>query len=103
MRSALTFLLLLACTQASFAQLSGPLGGTLGPGEFYVIDTISVEVGDTLTLLAGTTFNFAGHFPFEIRGTLLAEGTDHGYNAICFTAEPYPNPQGRAGLRFLML
>jgi len=84
--------------QMSFAQLSGPLSGTLGPGEFHVADTISVESGDTLILMPGTTFNFDGPYPFNIYGTLLAEGTES--DSIIFTTDTLVNPDRWRGLRF---
>jgi len=91
-------LLLLACASASLAQLSGPLSGTLGPGEFHVIDTISVEAGDSLTLLPGTTFTFDGPYPFYIFGTLLAEGTES--DSIYFTTNLVDSRRRWQGLRF---
>jgi hypothetical protein len=98
MRNALIVLLTLACAQASLGQLSGPLSGTLGPGEFHVIDTISVEPGDSLTLMPGTTFNFDGPFPFDIRGTLLAQGTET--DSIIFTTDIQDARRHWRGLRF---
>ncbi|MBM3324898.1 MAG: hypothetical protein FJY66_04450, partial [Calditrichaeota bacterium] len=91
-------LILLAMAQLGLAQLSGPLSGTLGPGTFHVVDTISVEAGDSLTLLPGTTFTFDGPFPFRIYGTLLAEGTET--DSIIFTTDTSANPDRWRGLRF---
>jgi len=99
MRNALLYSLMLACAQAGLAQLSGPLSGTLGPGEFHVIDTIYVNAGDSLRLLPGTTFNFDGPYPFDIRGTLLAEGTQT--DSIIFTTDTLANPDRWRGLRLL--
>lgn len=75
MQSMLIILLVFACAQVSFGQLSGPLSGTLGPGTYTVVGDISVNSGNTLTLLPGTTFNFLGPYSFTINGTLFAEGT----------------------------
>ncbi len=83
MKQLCTIFLLLTSVQASLAQLSGPLSGTLGPGEFQVVDTIYVNEGDSLRLMPGTTFLF-NWFPFKIYGTLLAEGTET--DSIIFTA-----------------
>ena len=91
--------LLLVFAQTSFSQLSGPLSGTLGPGEFHIVDTISVEQSDTLTLMPGTTFNFDGPYPFHIYGTLLAEGTES--DSIVFTTDTLANPERWRGLRFV--
>lgn len=82
MKQVCVTLLLLACAHTSFGQLEGPLSGTLGPGEFHVVDTIYVNEGDSLTLMAGTTFRF-DWAPFLIYGTLLAEGTEA--DSIIFT------------------
>ncbi|MBU1707685.1 right-handed parallel beta-helix repeat-containing protein, partial [bacterium] len=83
MKQLCTYLLLIALAQGGFAQLSGPLSGTLGPGEFHVVDTIYINEGDSLRLMPGTTFLF-NWFPFNIYGTLLAEGTET--DSIIFTA-----------------
>jgi len=98
MKRTVILLLLLACASASLAQLSGPLSGILGPGIFHVVDTISVELGDSLTLLPGTTFTFNGGYPFQIYGTLLAEGTEN--DSIVFTTDTLANPDKWRGLRF---
>ena len=68
-------ILLLAFAPACLAQLSGPLSGTLGPGEYQVVGNISVDEGDTLRLMPGTVFYFYGRHWFSIGGTLLAQGT----------------------------
>jgi hypothetical protein len=98
MKTIAPLLILLAFAQVSFGQLSGPLSGTLGPGVFHVVDTISVESGDSLTLLPGTTFAFDGPFPFRIYGCLLAEGTET--DSIIFTTDTLANPDRWRGLRF---
>lgn len=94
----LTFLIVLVFAQASFGQLSGSLSGTLGPGEYNVIGTISVESGDSLRLMPGTIFNFNGPYAFNIYGTLLAEGT--GSDSIVFTTDVLTNPNRWRGLHF---
>ncbi len=99
MKQLCTFLLLIAFTQGGFAELSGPLSGNLGPGEFHVTDTIYVNEGDTLHLLPGTTFNFDGPHPFLVRGILLAEGTEH--DSIMFTTDVEPFQDRWQGIRFL--
>ncbi len=98
MKALVPLFLLLAFTSLSVGQLSGPLSGTLGPGLFHVVDTISVEAGDSLMLLPGTTFLFDGPFPFRIYGTLLAEGTET--DSIIFTTDTHANPNGWGGIRF---
>ena len=99
MKRTFILVLLLACSSASLAQLSGPLSGILGPGTYHVVDTISVESTDTLRLLPSTTFTFDGGYPFQIYGTLLAEGTET--DSIFFTTDTLANPDRWRGLRFM--
>jgi len=98
MKQLWTILLMLALAQASFGQLSGPLSGILGPGTYHVVGTISINSGDGLRLMHGTTFIFDGSYPFNIYGILLAEGT--GSDSIVFTTDPVANPNRWRGLRF---
>ncbi|MFH1011958.1 MAG: right-handed parallel beta-helix repeat-containing protein [bacterium] len=99
MKNIIASLLLLACAQASFGQLSGPLSGTLGPGTYDVVGNIWVEANDTLRLMPGTTFLFGEDLVFDIYGTLLAEGTES--DSIIFTAVEdttyWPPPWGGMG------
>jgi hypothetical protein len=99
MRGWAAFLLLLLWIQTTFGQLqlSGPLSGTRGPGEYAVVDTIYVNAGDSLTLAPGCTLTFESAFPFEIYGTLLAEGMEN--DSIIFTTEQSGVNRWR-GLRF---
>jgi len=90
MKKFVTILFLLACAQASFGQLSGPLSGTLGPGTYHIIGSISVAEDSTLTLMPGTTFHFDSAYVFAIYGTLLAVGTDT--DSIIFTTDTTANP-----------
>jgi predicted outer membrane repeat protein len=80
-----------------YQGLSGSLSGVLGPGIYRVGGSISVNSGATLRILPGTTFLFGGPFSFEIRGTLLAEGTQN--DSILFTTDG-PLPEPWRGLRF---
>ncbi len=77
--------------------LSGALSGTLEPGCYHVVGTISINSGDSLSLLPGTTFIFDGPYPFRIYGTLLAEGTES--DSIVFTTEQSGSDRWR-GLQF---
>jgi predicted outer membrane repeat protein len=81
-----------------YQGLSGSLSGVLGPGIYRVGGIISVSSGATLRLLPGTTLLFGGPFAFEIRGTLLAEGTMS--DSILFTSDG-PLPEPWRGLRFV--
>ncbi len=98
MRNVFTFFLLLCISQVNFAQLSGPLNGTLGPGNFHVVDTISVEQGDSLRLMPGTNFVFDGYYPFRILGVLTAIGTAN--DTIVFTTDTIANPNRWRGIYF---
>ena len=98
MRIAFIIFLMLASGELSRAQLSGFLSDTLGPGQYSVIDTISINIADTLVLLPGTTFLFDGPYPFEIEGMLLAEGSEN--DSILFTTDTLTNPGRWRGLRF---
>ena len=76
-RKIIFFLLsLLLSSAVSIAQLSGPLSGVLGPGSYTVIDTISVESGDSLEILPGTELMFDPDCEFYIHGFLSAIGTE---------------------------
>ncbi len=70
--------------------LSGWLSGTLGPGEYHVVDDIFVDEDSTLTLMPGTTFHFDSAYVFSIYGTLLAVGTET--DSIIFTTDTTANP-----------
>ncbi|MFH1010469.1 MAG: right-handed parallel beta-helix repeat-containing protein [bacterium] len=80
-----------------YQGLSGALSGVLGLGTYRIAGTVSVNAGTTLRLLPGTTFLFGGPYPFEIRGTLFAEGTVS--DSILFTSDG-PLPEPWRGLRF---
>ncbi len=82
-----------------YEGLVGALSGLLGPGVFHVIGEIMVNSSDSLRLMPGTTFIFDGPYPFEIRGTLLAEGTES--DSIVFTTDTLANPDRWRGLRFV--
>jgi len=79
--------------------LAGELSDTLGPGFFWVTDSISVSEGDTLTILPGTTLMFWGPYPFTVLGTLLAAGTAD--DSIWFTTDPGGNPSLWRGIKFI--
>lgn len=98
MRRVLAILFLWAYAQASLCQLSGPLSGVLEAGVYHVTDSVWVNVGDSLRLLPGTTFQFDGPYPFRIYGALVAEGTEA--DSIVFTTELSGSSRWR-GLRFL--
>jgi len=81
-----------------YQGLSGSLSGTLDPGTYRIAATITVNAGTTLRLLPGTTFLFGGPYPFEIYGTLVAEGIEG--DSIVFTSDG-PLPEPWRGVRFL--
>ncbi len=99
MRNILVILLVLALTQIGLGiDLSGSLSGTLGPGEYHIVDDIIVQAGDNLTLLPGTIFLFDGPYPFDIHGIINAQGTQG--NSIEFTCDTLVNPERWHGIRF---
>ena len=72
---ALFSVFLLNCT-ASSQNLSGPLSGTLGAGTYYVVGTLVVLAGDSLTIEPGTDFLFSGSYGFDIFGKVTAVGSE---------------------------
>ncbi|MBU1935845.1 right-handed parallel beta-helix repeat-containing protein, partial [bacterium] len=80
------------------SPLSGALTGTLGPGTYHIVDTISVELGSSLTLVPGTRFFFDDPYPFLIYGTLTAQGIEG--DSIIFTTDTMYNPDRWFGLQF---
>lgn len=84
-------------TLVSLPPLSGALSGTLGPGSYRIIGDILINTSNSLRLLPGTTFMFAGPYSFGIYGTLLAEGTES--DSIVFTTNQPVYNRWR-GLRF---
>jgi len=98
MRIALTVFLVLVSAQAGLGQLSDTLSGSIGPGEYHVVDTIIVPPGETLRIMPPTTLIFDGPYPFYIYGVLLAEGSES--DSIVFTTDTLANPDRWRGLRF---
>ncbi len=82
-----------------FQYACGSLSGILGPGDVIVGCDISVEAGDSLTIVPGTTLKFAGKYSFTIRGTLHANGVDA--DSIRFTRFYEQQVGGWKGIRFL--
>jgi hypothetical protein len=60
---------------AGAQNLQGPLSGTLGPGTYIVVGSISVMPQDTLILAPGTIFRMNGPYSFSMMGCLQAIGT----------------------------
>ena len=69
-------ILLLAASSAAQTEISGPQSGTLGPGTYLVTAEISVQSGNSLTILPGTTFLHNGNHRWIISGEFTAEGTE---------------------------
>ncbi len=78
--------------------LSGALSDTLFAYIYHVVGPISVLATDTLVIMPGATLIFDGYFPFDIFGTLLAEGIEYG--TVTFTTDTLANPGRWQGLRF---
>ncbi len=68
--------ILCLCTLSQAQNLSGALNGALGPGTYNVVDSIYVQVNDSLTIAPGTDFLFSGAFGFGVAGYLNASGTE---------------------------
>ncbi|RPH94733.1 T9SS C-terminal target domain-containing protein [candidate division KSB1 bacterium] len=79
-------------------RLCGSLSGILGPGVLHVTCPIQVNTGDSLLLMPNTTIIFDGPYPFDIYGTLMAEGT--AADSIYFRTDTLANPDRWRGLRF---
>ena len=75
-RSYIIFAALLILSVAVYAQLSGPLNGTISSGIYIVEGDISVEAGDSLNIEPGTMLKFGGDYGFVINGYLYAVGTE---------------------------
>ena len=67
---------LLGPTALAQPSLSGSLSGTIGPGAYNVTGNCSVQAGQTLTILPGTTLQHMGNFSWMIYGTVVAVGTE---------------------------
>jgi hypothetical protein len=70
-------------TQELMLALSGNLSGTLGPGDFDVVDTIRVPVGDSLRIAPGTRLYFRYRKALVVEGQIVAEGTEQ--DSVVFT------------------
>lgn len=79
--------------------LLGSLSGEIGPGTYYVVDTISVEAEETLTIHAGTNLLFSGPYPLLVYGTLTANGTAE--DSILFTRRFQTGASLWRGIRFI--
>jgi hypothetical protein len=80
-------------------NIQGPQSGTLGPGTYTVVGNCTVDVGNTLNIAAGTTFQFAGHYSFKIYGTLHAVGTPT--RMIRFVKQSPSTDFDWSGIRFM--
>lgn len=83
-------------------QISGPLSGTMGPGDFLVTGNCTINSGQTLTLQPGTRFLFTGHYSLKVNsgGTLHAVGTQQ--DSIVFTHQNSNPSCDWSGIRFLL-
>lgn len=97
----LAILLVGVCTGMAMAQptIHGPQSGILGPGTYLVDGNLTVEAGNSLTVVPGTTLLFAGHFSFKIYGTLNAVGTEN--DSILFVRQRPNSNCEWSGLRFM--
>ena len=75
-RVVLSIVLLFIAGTAIAQNISGPLSGILGPGTFYVVGDISVQINDSLLIEAGTTLLMNGDHALSVFGHLHAAGTE---------------------------
>lgn len=78
--------------------LDGSLYGTLGPGDWPVVDEIWVDDGKSLDILPGARLLFTGQYEFNIYGLLEAIGESD--NQIVFTADEPSSGTRWGGIRF---
>ena len=80
------FILLTTYTYSQ-TEVSGNQSGTWGASgsPYLVTGEITVPAGESLTIEAGVTVNFQGHYKLTVNGTLMAPGTEQ--DSIFFTAE----------------
>jgi len=92
-------LIFLVFTGNGFGQItiSGGLSGILADTLYLVVGDIYVTAGDSLIIPAGAEFGFASGSEFQIRGVLLAQGTEE--DSILFTAQDAA--AGWLGMRFI--
>lgn len=90
--------LILAPLSQAQVHLSGSLSGTLEAGEYLVDSTVVINEGDTLIIQPGAHLQFTDWYPFNIFGTLIAEGTAE--DSIVFDCDLLLNPNRWHGLRF---
>ncbi len=99
MKKNLLFFILFVLCVGLYAQtdVSGIQSGVWAKASspYNVTDTIIVPAGDTLTIEAGVTVNFQGHYKFYVYGTIMALGTET--DSIIFTAENHT--EGWFGVR----
>ncbi|MCX6639418.1 MAG: right-handed parallel beta-helix repeat-containing protein [bacterium] len=97
----LVALLVATVPWVSMAQptLQGSLTGTLGPGTYTVVGNCTVDAGNSLTIAAGTTIQFSGHFSIKVYGTLQAVGTQT--NMIHFVRQSQTTTCDWGGIRFM--
>ncbi|MBU0508236.1 right-handed parallel beta-helix repeat-containing protein [bacterium] len=86
-------------TEPDTSTLCGTLTGMISAANspYAVICDLLIPAGDTLVIEPGVVLNFMGPYKFEVRGTLLAIGTEE--DSIVFSTEQIGTPRWR-GLRF---
>ncbi len=69
-------------------------------GSPYLIQgDVDVPAASTLTISAGVTVRFTGHYKLTVHGLLRAFGAEG--DSVRFTSDPVENPAGWYGIRFL--
>ena len=80
-------------------QISGLQSGTLGPGTYLVVGDISVQSGDSLIIVPGTTFLHNGNHKWLISGKFTAVGASE--DSIYFIRQDAVPGHRWGALRFL--
>ena len=75
MSGSIIFFLLSVCLVHAQPTLEGMLRGTLESNTYLVVNTLTIELDDTLRIEAGTELCFLEGSAFICRGLLIAEGT----------------------------
>jgi hypothetical protein len=93
--------LLLTETQIAYAQTDIPAGDvsgtwTLEGSPYHINGEITIPNGKTLTIEPGVEVIFTGHYKFNVKGRMIAIGTEQ--DSIIFTADDHS--AGWHGLRF---
>ncbi len=92
--------MLISVPLSAQTRISGPLGGTLGPGTYIVEGDIVVPADSVLRIMPGTEFQHIGPYVWEIFGRMNADGALG--DSIMFIRQNPVNEHRWRGIRFYM-